>query len=71
MIVTFTQILDRYEEDIESKTGIPKSRYVGKKGKVVHVCKMDGKKDRELYDVMFKDGTIWSLEPEQIKKEIG
>ena len=49
--------------------GIPKSRYVGKKGKVVHVCKMDGKKDRELYDVMFKDGTIWSLEPEQIKKE--
>lgn len=37
----------------------------------IHVCKMDGKKDRELYDVMFKDGTIWSLEPEQIKKEIG
>ena len=69
MIVTFTKILDRYEEEIETKTGFPKSRKENKKGKVIHVCKMDGKKDRELYDVMFKDGTIWSLEPEQIKKE--
>lgn len=67
MIVTFTQILDRYEEDVESKNGIPKSRYVGQKGKVVHICSVGSKRDWRLYDVQFKDGTIWSLEPEQVR----
>lgn len=64
-------LTDKYEYDLISSTGKCKEDYIGKIGKVIHICVIS--KDHYvkpiLYDIQFCDGARFCVESEQIEFE--
>lgn len=62
-------LIDKYEYDLISSTGKSKQDYIGKIGKVIHICVIS--KDHYvkpiLYDIQFCDGARFCVEREQIE----